>query len=320
MLTRSLRPCAPAGARVRLAATFGLISALALACVPADESTGSRDGSDAGTHVAGAHPRAGYLTSLTFVGFESSPSLVHLRFENEADRNRLALSYQGWVAGRSEWSRLLAVEDTIPVARAAWRVVPTRDMRLRIGRGAEIEAVRLPLDGTPLRLEVLDVISSWSSSTGQRETLRSAELLLGPRAEAGLLLQRRRARSLETGRTGLPSQTFVITDTVGDGLIILRNRITPDAPATAWGWIDGERIEWSDALLLGLTPSEGSPGRWSLEIAREGIVVEIEGSPPVHETASSMGSSYRLYPVRATLSVGDERRTMAGIGIEDDGP
>lgn len=320
MLTHPFRRRAPAGARARQAALLGLISALAGACAPADEGAGSDREADAGAEATGAHPRAGYLTSLTFVGFETSPSLVHLRFENEADQNRLALSYQGWVAGRSEWSALLEVEDTIPVARAAWRVVPTPGMRLRIGRGAEIEAVRLPVDGTPLRLEALDVISSWSSSTGQRETLRSAELLLGPGAEAGLLLQRRRARSLETERTIMPTQAFVITDTVGDGLIILRNRISPDAPATAWGWIDGQRIEWSDALLLSLAASEGSPGRWSLEIAREGIVVELEGSPPVQETSSSMGSSYRLYPVRATLSVDDERRTMAGIGIEDDGP
>ena len=320
MLIRPVRRRAPAGARARLAATFGLVSALAVACAPADDRAGSRDVSGASADSPGTHPRAGYLTSLTFVGFEPSPSLVHLRFENEADRGRLALSYQGWVAGRTDWTSLLAVEDTIPVARAAWRVLPTRGMRLGISRGAQIESVRFPLDGTPLRLEALDVISSWSSSTGQRETLRSAELLLGPGAEAGLLLQRRRARSLDTERPTFPSQAFVLTDTVGNGLIILRNRIAPDAPATAWGWIDGERIEWSDALLLALTASEGSPGRWSLEIVREGIVVEIEGSPPIRETASSMGSSYRLYPVRATLSVEDERRTMAGIGIEDDGP
>lgn len=320
MLTRRFQRRLPAEARAARAATFGLILALGVACGPADERAGSRDSDDADAELAGVHPRAGYLTSLTFVGFEAAPSLVHLRFENRADRNRLALSYQGWVAGPTDWTPLLETEDTIPVARAAWRVVPTRGLRLRVGRGAQIEAVRLPLDGTPLRLEALDVISSWSSSTGQRETLRSAELLLGPGAEAGLLLQRRRARSLETERSMLPSQAFVITDTIGDGLIILRNRVAPDAPATAWGWIDGERIEWSDALLLALTPSGGSPGRWSLELAREGIVVEIEGSAPLHETTSSTGSVYRLYPVRATLSVGDERRTMAGVGIEDDGP
>ena len=297
-----------------------LVLALLVACGPAQDRTADGGEEPAGEPVDSPHPRAAYLTSLTFVGFEATPSLVHLRFENVAEQNRLALSYAGWVAGRSEWAEILRVEDTIPVARAAWRVLPAAGFRLRIGAGAQIEAVRLPLDGTPLRVEALDEISSWSSSTGQRETLRSAELILGPGAESGFLLQRRRARPLETPRPDPPAQAFVLTDTIGDGLVVLRNRAVPDAPATVWSWLDGERLEWSDALLLALSPSEGSPGRWSLEIADEGIVVEIEGMRPAREETSTTGSSYRLYPVRATLSVGDERRTLAGIGIEDDGP
>lgn len=297
-----------------------LVVALLVACGPAQDRAANGGEEVAGDTVGSSHPRAAYLTSLTFVGFEATPSLVHLRFENVAEQNRLALSYAGWVAGRSEWAEILRVEDTIPVARAAWRVLPTSDFRLRIGAGAQIEAVRLPVEGTPLRVVALDEISSWSSSTGQRETLRSAELILGPGAESGFLLQRRRARPLETPRSDAPAQAFVLTDTIGDGLVILRNRAVPDAPATVWSWLDGERLEWSDALLLALSPSEGSPGRWSLEIAGEGIVVEIEGLQPAREATATGGSSYRLYRVRATLSVGEERRTLAGIGIEDDGP
>lgn len=297
-----------------------LVVALFAACGPTPDRAADGESEIGGDTADSAHPRAAYLTSLTFVGFEATPSLVHLRFENLADQNRLALSYGGWVAGRSEWAEILEVEDTIPVARAAWRVLPTAGFRLRVGTGAQIEAVRLPVDGTPLRVEALDEISSWSSSTGQRETLRSAELILGPRAESGFLLQRRRARPLETPRADAPAQAFVLTDTIGDGLVILRNRMVPDAPATVWSWLDGERLEWTDALLLTLSASEGSPGRWSLEIPGEGIVVEIEGLPPVRDATASTGSAYRLYPVRATLSVGDERRTLAGIGMEDDGP
>lgn len=307
-------------ARSALARALGLAAMLVAACAPGDEQIPEDGAVGGGTEADSSHPRAAYLTSLTFVGFESSPSLVHLRFENLAERGQLALSYHGWVAGPSEWRSLLRVEDTIPVARAAWRVVPAPGLRLRIGSGAQIEAVRLPLDGTPLRLEALDVISSWSSSTGQRETLRSAELLLGPGAESGLLLQRRRARALELDRATVPSQAFVLTDTIGDGLIILRNRAVPDAPAIVWAWLEGERIEWTDALLLALSPSDGSPGRWSLEIAREGIVVELEGLRPVLDTGTSTDAAFRLYPVRATLSIGEERRALSGIGIEDDGP
>jgi len=301
-------------------AAVAVAAACTAACGTPDNRRGGTDAAPPIDSVGSTAPRAAYLTSLTFVGFEPSPSLVHFRFENLADRRYLALSYEGWIAGRDAWTSILQVRDSIPVPRGAWRVMPVGDLRLRVGGGAKIEALRVPVEGAPLRLEALDAISSWSSSTGQRETLRSAELLLGPGAESGLLLQRRRARPLETVRPAAPSQAFVLTDTIGDGMIILRNRAVPDAPATVWAWLDGQRLEWSDALLLSLTAPDGSPGRWSLEIAREGIVVEVQGTAPVLETSTDMGSAYRLYPVSATLLVGDERRQLAGIGIEDDGP
>ena len=50
------------------------------------------------------------------------------------------------------------------------------------------------------------------------------------------------------------------------------------------------------------------------------IVVEIEGRNPTAEASSASGSAYRLYPVRATLSLADQRLTMAGVRIEDTGP
>lgn len=302
------------------AATAVAALPLLAACgAPADDTRGGARG-EAGVEAESPHPRAGYLTSLTFVGFESSPSLAHFRFENRTDRNRLALSYEGWIGGRSSWTSLLDADDTLTVARAAWRVVPVRPLRLGVGAGAQIEWLRLPVGETALRLQALDAITSWSSATGQRETLRSAELTLGPGTESGLLLQRREARPLDAERPGTPSQVFLVTDTLGNGLIVMRNQALPDAPASVWAWLDGERLEWTDVLLIALTAPPDSPGRWSLEIPGEGLVVEIGGAGPLVETASSSGAATRLFPVVATLSVGDVRRTMSGVSIEDDGP
>lgn len=277
--------------------------------------------------VAGSDPdadaarfRASYLTSLTFVGFQRPASLLTVRFENRSDGNGLALSYEGWLAGPDEWSPVYAVRDTLPVPRAAWRVVPAGPARLRVGAGAQIESLTFPLDSVLLRLEALDAISAWSSTTGQRETLRSAELVIGTNAESGLLLQQRRARILGTPRPDAVSVSFVLTDTLGNGLIILHGRALPDVPASVWAWLDGERIEWSDAMLVPLPSPDGAPGRWSLEMAEQDIMVEIEGTAPTLEAVSASGSEYRLFPVRATLATGDERRSMAGIRIEDAGP
>ena len=264
--------------------------------------------------------RAAYLTSLTFVGFHSPASLVHVRYENRSDGDQLALSYEGWLAEPGGWNNLLTLRDTIPVPRAAWRVVPAGDSRLRVGDGAQIESISLPLDSAVLRLDALDAISVWSSSTGQRETLGSAELTTGSGAEAGLLLQQRRARVLDEERPAGISQTFVFTDSIGNALIILDGRSQPDVPASVWAWINGERIEWSDALMLPLSSPASAPGRWSLEVPERDMTLEIEGRDPSLEAASASGSTYRLFPVRATLSVADERLTMVGIRIEDIGP
>lgn len=286
---------------------------------PADRAEEAPAGS-AVTVADSARFRASYLTSLTFVGFEYPPSLVHVRYENRSDGDQLNLSYEGWLAGPGEWRNLLAVRDTIPVPRAAWRVIPAGDSRLRVGEGAQIESISLPLDSAGLRLDALDAISAWSSSTGQRETLGSAELTTGSGAEAGLLLQQRRARVLDEARAEGVSQTFVFTDSIGNGFIILDRRSQPDVPASVWAWINGERIEWSDALMLPLSSSEGTPGRWSLEVRERDMAVEIEGHDPYMTAESASGSAYQLYPVRATLSLGDERLTMAGIRVEDVGP
>jgi hypothetical protein len=275
-------------------------------------------GSDSNTSVA--RFSASYLTSLTFVGFQRPISLVHVRFENLSEGNQLALSYEGWLAGPDDWKPFLSLRDTLPVPRAAWRVVPAGPVRLRVGEGAQIESLILPLDSMQLRIDALDAISAWSSTTGQRETLRSAELLIGDRAEPGLLLQQRRARILGTPRPDTLSESFVLTDTIGNGLIILHGRALPDVPASVWAWLDGERIEWSDAMLVPLSSADSGIVRWSLEMIDQEMTIEIESSTPALSAISTSGSRYRMAPVRATLVAGDARHSMAGIRIEDVGP
>lgn len=275
-------------------------------------------GSDATADVA--RFSASYLTSLTFVGFQEQGSLVYVRFENRSEGRQLALSYEGWLAGPDEWTSFYSLKDTLPVPRTAWRVVPAGPARIRVGGGAQITSLVIPRDSTQLRLEALDAISAWSSTTGQRETLRSAELLIGDEAEPGLLLQQRRARILESPRPDTSSESFVLTDTLGNGLIILHGRALPDVPASVWAWIDGERIEWSNALLVPMASPDSVQVRWSLEIADQDMRIEIENLAPTREAVSASGSGYRLFPVRATLTTGDESRSMAGIRVEDAGP
>lgn len=298
---------------------------LLAACEPAAERSGGASIDEAVDAARGAHPRAQYLTSLTFVGFEAEPALAHFRFVNRADRNRLVRTYRGWIGTPSSWRSVLGIVDTLPVARAAWRVLPGGGLRLGVGVRAQIDWLTVALDSTSLRVQALDAITSWSSATGQRESLQTGEVLLEGRegasiAESGLLLQRQSARPLDADRPSSASQAFVVTDTLGNGVIILRNRALPDAPASVWAFLDGERIEWTDAVLISLSAAAESPGRWSLEIASDGIVAEIEGFAPASGPEVSARSPVRLYPVDVTLSAGELRWTMSGMGIDEVGP
>jgi len=265
-------------------------------------------------------PEAVYHTALTFVGFGAEPSLIHLRFENRTEPDRLRLEYDGWIPGSDAWTSVLRVVDSIPVPRAAWRVLPAGPLRVGVEDGGELSTLRLDLEGGPVRIDALEEVSSWSGSTGQRESLRFADLQAGGRVESGWLLQRQRARLLDEPAPDRLIQAFLLADTLGNGLLILRDRAFADAPATVWAWLDGVQLDWADAVLLDLPGSTGLPGSWSFEVPDVGLFGEITGSGPLLDELAEEGVGFRLYRATGTIGFADERRLLAGIGVEERGP
>jgi hypothetical protein len=138
-------------------------------------------------------PGALYHTELTFVGREEQPSLLHLRFDNRTDSVSIVTRYRGWFGG-AEWSEILDHADSLPVPRAAWRILPTGPVRMVAGEGGEPASLILALPDGGLRLDSRGSIGSWNSRTGQRESLHLAELQDDSGAESGLLLARQSAR------------------------------------------------------------------------------------------------------------------------------
>lgn len=316
------------GSRRSRSALYGLVAATALACFvlplggcsppespPAEEQTEPSTGDSATTT-----PEAAYHTSLTFVGFGPEPSLVHLRFENRTGPGRLRLRYDGWIPGPESWTPVLGVIDSIPVPRAAWRVVPAGPLRVSVQDGGELSTLRLDLEGGPVRIDALEEVSSWSGSTGQRESLRAADLQAGGRVESGFLLQRQRARLLDEPAPDRLMQAFLLADTLGNGLLILRDRAFPDAPAIVWAWIDGVQLDWSDAVLLDLPGSTGPPGSWSFEVPDVGLFGEITGTQPLLDELPAGDPGLRLYRAVGSIGFADQRRSLAGIGVEERGP
>ena len=299
---------------------FVCLAALAIGCAPAESPPAEEQTAPSPGTSASTTPEAVYHTALTFVGFGPEPSLVHLRFENRTEPDLLRLEYTGWIPGPDAWTSVLGVVDSIPVPRAEWRVLPAGPLRVGVEDGGELSTLRLNLEGGPVRIDALEEISSWSGSTGQRESLRFADLQAGGRVESGWLLQRQRARLLDEPAPERLIQAFLLADTLGNGLLILRDRAFADAPATVWAWLDGVQLDWSDAVLLDLPGSTGLPGSWSFEVPDVGLFGEITGSEPLLDELPEEGIGFRLYRATATIGFGDERRMLAGIGVEERGP
>jgi hypothetical protein len=302
-------------------AVLALLTVLAVAaCGPSDPVPVEDTGEPTGGRSAVATPEAVYHTSLTFVGFGADPALLHLRLENRTEPSRLRLDYRGWIPGTGSWTPVLAVEDSIPVPRAAWRIVPAGPLHLSVEDGGQLSSLRLSVDGGSVRLDALEEVSSWSGTTGQRESLRAADLQVGDRFESGWLLRRRRARLTSESIGERVLHAFVLSDTLGNGLLILRDRAFPDAPAMVWAWMDGVQLDWSDAVLLDLPGSTTPPGSWSFEVPDVGLFGEISGDAPLLDALPQQGPGVRLYRASGSIGFGEQQRSMSGIGIEERGP
>jgi hypothetical protein len=259
-------------------------------------------------------PGAVYRTSLTFVGQARDPSLLQLRFDSRTDSVSIALRYRGWFGG-SEWRPILDHSDTLPVPRAAWRVLPTGPVRILAGEGGEVSSVILDLPEGSLRLDSRGAIGSWNSRTGQRESLRLAELLDDSGAESGLLLARQSAHGVDDALAERTGQAFLVSDTAGNAILLMRDSAAPDAPVTAWTWFEDTETEWNDALILTLAATGESPGRWSFELPEAGLLGELRGLPGGPMVGAEDGAGFQTFRVEASLVLDGQSWTMNGIGL-----
>ena len=129
------------------------LSAAMLACAEPEEPARSAETVQPAPQPQ-AQPGAGvlYHTELSFVGRGAEPSLVHFRFDNRTDSTSIHLSYRGWFGG-DEWRGILDQSDSLPVPRAAWRILPSGPVRIVAGEGGEPSSVILELAEGSLRLD-----------------------------------------------------------------------------------------------------------------------------------------------------------------------
>lgn len=270
-----------------------------------------------------------YVSRLTFVGFGPDQALLHLRLRNQTTPSALVRRYRGWRVRDGNWRPVLSLRDSLPVPRAAWRTLPAAGLRIRVGEAGELDGLVVGGVSRRLRLDAGETVAEWSGMSGLRETLRRATLLDGPVPEEGLVLFQQSARP-ERIRSEPPAfQTLLVADTLGDGLLLIRSRAAPEAPARAWTWIGGQAHEWLDAVLRPLTPREGSTGRWALELPSAGITGELDGGSVAFderpedriegEALHDSLAGARAFRITGTLVVEGIVRKVSGVGLDDRG-
>ena len=245
---------------------------------------------------------ARYLTHLLFASDDGTAFIGS--FDQTAEGEDLRLDYDVRLADGDPWRSLVRTRDTVSVARAAWRLLPTPTMAMRVGDAGQVVSLLFGEpegEGTdPVRLVAGEEVSVWTGPTGQRESLGMAALQMGDRAVPGILFFRRAARALSIPVASTDGRTFVFADSLGNGLVVHAGTI--GQPAAAHTWLHGVEAAWGEVTLEAPDPGRagGSAAAWRFEIS--GTTVRGSFRPLMSEDPGD-GTVIRM---EATVYVGTE--------------
>lgn len=212
---------------------------------------------------------ARYLTHLLFAADDGTAFIGS--FDQTAEGEDLLLDYDVRLADGDAWRSLVRTHDTVSVARAAWRLLPTSAMAVRVGDAGQVVSLLFtePEGGgtDAVRLVAGEEVSVWTGPTGQRESLGIAALEMYDRAVPGILFFRRAARALSIPAALTDGQTFVFADSLGNGLVVHAGTI--GQPTVAHTWLHGIEAAWGDVTLESPDPDRtgGSDSAWRFEIS-----------------------------------------------------
>ena len=299
----------------------GVLCAL-IACAGAPPGETSETRGDIAGEPLTVAVDARYLTHLLFAADDGTAFVAS--FDQTAEGEDLRLDYDVRLAEGDTWRPLVRAQDTLSVARAAWRLLPARGLAVRVGDAGQVVSLLFsePADRDPagenptgedpsgeaadtVLLVAGEEVSVWTGPTGQRESLGIAVLQTVDRVVPGILFFRRAARALSIPVAATDGQTFVFADSLGNGLVVHAGTI--GQPAVAHTWLHGVEEAWGDVTLEPSDPG-GTPGpAWRFEIP--GTTVRGSFRPLMSEDPAD-GTLIRL---EATLYVGVEELHFNGF-------
>ena len=217
----------------------------------------------------------------------------------------LVRMYRGWRLDGDTARAVLAVDDTLPVAPAAWRPLPAPGLRLSVDPGGRLSS--LNVGGGQVRLRLDRELASWRGATGADQRLRRGHLL-APDADTALADVIAAVLRFERlpggpGPTG-PRRTLLLSGEDGRGLLVL-DEGTERPWSRGWTW-DGE------GALGSLDPSSlpdtaRGPGAWTFPGA-SGLDAADEWRIPDGDSLLASGAdssaTFRVLPASGRVGRG----------------
>ena len=283
--------------------TSSVVALLCGCAAPSPDGTAESSDETVG-ELAPASIDARYLTHLLFIGADGNAFFGS--FDQTAQGPELMRDYDVQMTDGGPWRPLVAVRDTLPVARAAWRLLPARGMSVRVGDAGQVVSLHFPAsreeEQDSVRLLAGEEVSVWTGPTGQRESLGIGLLEAGPETLPGILFFRRAARALRIPQAAGEGDTFLFADSLGNGFLIHEGDLRQ--PAVAYTWLHGIEASWGDVMLA-------PPGASGAARRFEFVGADVWGTfRPLAGEVPGLAAATRL---EAVLHIGGDEFHFTGL-------
>lgn len=171
---------------------------------------------------------------------DGAPLAVGWWFRTETDQPSPRREVIGWIGRGGSWDGFFQDAWITGPDRTPWRIHPRSPMRLRVGLGDALEAIRYRSEGRYLDVRVDSTLASWREARGGTVRLDRASVSIQDRAAAGLVIDLQRARGLEPGASRAWTEWFLL---VGEETEVV---LVGGEPGRWTGWI---RIASADEPL-----------------------------------------------------------------------
>ena len=285
---------------IRTACVAGLLCACA---APSPDGTAERSDETVGELVP-ASVDARYLTHLLFIGADGNAFFGS--FDQTVEGQALARDYDVRMTDGGPWRPLVAARDTLPLARAGWRLLPTPGMSVRVGDAGQVVSLHFAAASEEgqdsVRLVAGEEVSVWTGPTGQRESLGIGLLEAGRETRPGILFFRRAARGLRIPQAAGEGDTFLFADSLGNGFLLHEGDLRQ--PAVAHTWLHGIEASWGDVMLA-------PPGASGAARRFEFVGADLWGTfRPLAAEVPGLAAATRL---EAVLHIGGEEFHFTGL-------